>query len=161
MPDDMAPASGKDEPGQESASHSADSIEKKVEFVARALSFRGPVPPPEMLRQYDEIVPGSPERLFQQFEKHAEHKRAVEKRTLELEEKRLRWIREDQQADREEARRGQIISACLLIAALLTSFLIVAWTGGWEGSIVVVVYVVAQAVAHLAGRKRDAGEKES
>lgn len=33
-------------------------------LLKRTLSFSGPIPPPEILRQYEELVPGSAERLI-------------------------------------------------------------------------------------------------
>jgi uncharacterized membrane protein len=46
--------------------------------------FRGPLPPPEMLQQYNSIVPGMAERLLQAFEDQASHRRAMDEKTLTL-----------------------------------------------------------------------------
>jgi len=40
--------------------------------------YSGPLPPPIVLRHLEEILPGSAERIFNQFEKQAEHRRNSE-----------------------------------------------------------------------------------
>jgi uncharacterized membrane protein len=47
--------------------------------------YSGPLPPPDMLRGYNEIVPGSAERLIRSFEKEGEHRRSCERTFLGLE----------------------------------------------------------------------------
>ncbi len=44
-----------------------------------SLSYSGPLPPPQILRQFEEIVPGSAERILSAFEKESEHRREIEK----------------------------------------------------------------------------------
>jgi len=40
--------------------------------------WSGPLPPPETLAAFDQIVPGGAARIFDQFEKEADHRRALE-----------------------------------------------------------------------------------
>jgi uncharacterized membrane protein len=47
-------------------------------FVATAASFSGPLPPPSILKQYDDIVPGGAARIVEMAEKQAEHRRTLE-----------------------------------------------------------------------------------
>jgi len=41
--------------------------------------WQGPLPPPETLEKYDQIVPGMSERLLDLFEKQAKHRMQLEK----------------------------------------------------------------------------------
>lgn len=42
-------------------------------------SYAGPMPPPEMLVEYEAIVPGAAERIIVQFEEQSRHRREMEK----------------------------------------------------------------------------------
>lgn len=46
------------------------------------ISYSGPLPPPEILEKYERLVPGSAERLFQQFEQQTAHRHTVELRVI-------------------------------------------------------------------------------
>ena len=41
--------------------------------------FRGPLPPPTLLRQYDDIAPNAAERILRMAERQAEHRIAIER----------------------------------------------------------------------------------
>jgi uncharacterized membrane protein len=40
--------------------------------------FSGPLPPPELLARYDEIVPGAAERIISKFENQTDHRIKIE-----------------------------------------------------------------------------------
>ena len=42
----------------------------------------GPLPPPEMLAGYEEVLPGSPERILRMAEKQEEHRHSIEKTVI-------------------------------------------------------------------------------
>jgi len=41
-------------------------------------SFSGPIPPPEIIRGYDEVVPGAADRIISMAEKQSEHRQRME-----------------------------------------------------------------------------------
>jgi uncharacterized membrane protein len=41
--------------------------------------FSGPLPPPELLREYDKIAPGCAQRIIGMAEKEGDHRRAIQK----------------------------------------------------------------------------------
>lgn len=47
-----------------------------------AMSFSGPLPPPEILKKYDEILPGAAERIIKMAEKQAEHRQLLEQQVI-------------------------------------------------------------------------------
>lgn len=55
----------------------------KLERTAVALQYEGPLPPPYMLREYDEAIPGAGERILCEAERQAEHRRAMESKLVE------------------------------------------------------------------------------
>lgn len=51
--------------------------------IATASYFSGPIPPPEFLKQYEELVPGIAKRFLEEPRLEAEHRRSLEKRMVE------------------------------------------------------------------------------
>jgi uncharacterized membrane protein len=47
--------------------------------VSIASYFQGPLPPPSLLRQYNDIVPNGAERIFKRFESQGEHRQFLER----------------------------------------------------------------------------------
>lgn len=57
--------------------------------------FSGPIPPPETLKQYDEIKPGMAERVFELTEKQVDHRIQLEGKALEYKNNqvsRAQWL---------------------------------------------------------------------
>lgn len=47
-----------------------------------AQEYRGPLPHPGMLKEYDSVVPGAADRILASFERQQEHRQALEKRVV-------------------------------------------------------------------------------
>ena len=60
-------------------------------LLASKTEFRGPLPPPEALRAYDDIVPGAAERLLTEAERNGEHRRWRERTALQAQVARVKW----------------------------------------------------------------------
>lgn len=45
-------------------------------------TYSGPLPHPDILRNFEEIVPGSAQRIFIQFEEQSAHRRAMESKVI-------------------------------------------------------------------------------
>jgi uncharacterized membrane protein len=45
-------------------------------------SYSGPLPHPDILQQYDRIVPNGAERIFAQFESQSAHRRMIEAKVI-------------------------------------------------------------------------------
>jgi uncharacterized membrane protein len=54
-----------------------------VNFIATSSSFSGPIPPPHILKQYDEAIPGGANRVVEMAEKQSEHRRILEAKVVE------------------------------------------------------------------------------
>jgi uncharacterized membrane protein len=52
----------------------------KVQFAAR---FSGPIPPPETLQKYDQVLPGLAERIMKQAESQTAHRIDIEKKVIQ------------------------------------------------------------------------------
>lgn len=53
-----------------------------VVHAVQMSSYAGPLPHPDILRQFEEIVPGAAERIFTQFEEQSAHRRAMEAQVI-------------------------------------------------------------------------------
>lgn len=51
-------------------------------IATSSVSYSGPIPPPHFLREYEEIVPGSAERILAMAENQTNHRIAMEDRAL-------------------------------------------------------------------------------
>lgn len=65
--------------------------EEEAEIITRASSWSGPLPSPDSLREFEEIVPGSADRLITMVEKQGNHRMEIEKRVVDGESKRA-WV---------------------------------------------------------------------
>lgn len=82
----------------------------QVMAMVSRTAFRGPLPPPAMLREYNDIVPGAAERILERSEKEQAHRHRVTEKSVDG------AIRKD--------RRGQWMaySITLIILAIATVF---------------------------------------
>lgn len=86
----------------------ADNISHQV-TVHQQSAFSGPIPPPEALAQYDQIVPGSADRIIQMAENETKHRHSLENTALN--------------ATVNETRRGQRYGMAIGIVVLITSII--------------------------------------
>lgn len=62
--------------------HRGNSSERELLGVIAAARFSGPLPPPQILADYNRIVPGSGNRIIAMAEKQAEHRRRLETQVI-------------------------------------------------------------------------------
>lgn len=58
---------------------------------AEYYSYSGPLPSPEVLQKFNEIVPGAADRILVQFEEQSRHRRTLETKALNGENSRANW----------------------------------------------------------------------
>lgn len=63
-------------------SSSLKSNEGSARFAIAASHFSGPIPPPEMLRKYEEICPGSADRIIAMAENQSRHRQDLESKVV-------------------------------------------------------------------------------
>jgi uncharacterized membrane protein len=73
--------------------------------------FSGPMPPPSLLRHYEEICPGSADRMLRMAEQEAEHRRKTESAIVNAQIEHFN-------KQFSESRRGQICALIITLAAL-------------------------------------------
>lgn len=55
------------------------------QFQIQAQQFSGPIPPPALLGQYEEILPGMADRILQMAERQESHRHGIEKQAVTAE----------------------------------------------------------------------------
>lgn len=113
--------------------------------------FQGPIPPPHLLAQYDQLLPGAAERLIKMAEDEAEHRRGIERAVVSAD-------INDRRDGRIEARIGQVCGLAIGLVALglgtLAALNGAPWFGGFIGTggvgtlVAIFVYGRINAAAH-------------
>ena len=67
---------------QESIAIPENKEELKKLLLAVSQEFAGPIPPPSMMKQYEETLPGSADRILKMAENQSEHRQSMEKKRL-------------------------------------------------------------------------------
>ena len=77
-----APQPKSDDEPQESIAIPENKEELKKLLLAVSQEFAGPIPPPSMMKQYEETLPGSADRILKMAENQSEHRQSLEKKKL-------------------------------------------------------------------------------
>lgn len=71
-------------------------VEQRVkQVISHQAHFQGPIPHPDIFRQYGEIVPDAPERILRVFEDDSKHARDIQIAALEAQKAdngRVHWM---------------------------------------------------------------------
>ena len=113
-------------------------------------SFSGPLPPPEILKKFDEVVPGAAERIIKMAEEQSTHRKDLEKKVIESDIARSKW--------------GQVLGFAIAIAGLATSTLIAIYGSAIAGGIIGVGTLASLVGVFMYGattRSKEREEKKS
>lgn len=111
-----------------------------------AVRFSGPIPDPDSLLRYNEIVPGSADRLIALAEGESRHRRDQEQKQLEAN----IWLARENQR---EAFRGQLFGFMIGIAALTAGSITAVRGAPVAGGIIGGAAIVGLVTAFIIGRK--------
>ncbi|MBF0693387.1 DUF2335 domain-containing protein [Providencia alcalifaciens] len=108
-------------------------------IVQKKESFREPLPPPDFLQRYEEILPGGAERIFCLTEKEQSFKHDTQKLAIKG------AIKKDS--------RGQWMGFCLSISVLIIAAYFAKEGAYWFAGTLITGNLVALAAVLAAGRK--------
>jgi uncharacterized membrane protein len=86
------------------------------------VGWSGPLPPPAALEAFNSVVPGGAERIFNQFEDEAKHRRA-------LEDRQSRFVVRD-------VHIGQLLAGLFAMSGLAVSAFAIYLDKPWAGTII-------------------------
>ena len=110
-------------------------------------AFSGPLPPPSLFREYDEILPGAAERILSLVESEARHQHEVENKALEV-------AAENRPSGRFGALVGLVVAlafAGIALAMVLTDY-------PWPATAVVITEVAGLVGIFVYGMRARSGE---
>jgi uncharacterized membrane protein len=114
--------------------------------VKVSAAFSGPLPPPSLLAQYDEIVPGAAERIIKAFEAEVAHRHEMERSLVDAETKVYK-------STITEIRTGQALAFVLSLFFLAAGTFLVHGGKQWPGTILGGTGLVGIVSAFLTSRK--------
>ena len=118
---------------------------QQVREVVLTRHFSGPLPPPEALERYEQVLPNAAERIFRLWEDEVEHRRNLEQTQAE-DRRRL------QEAQVRNRLRTQTYALILALSVLLATVFFISEGHDAAGTTVLLVEVVALAALFIGGR---------
>ncbi len=85
-------------------------------------SFEGPLPPPDILKRFDDVVPGAAERIIKMAEEQFAHRVSLEKKVIDSDISRSKW--------------GQILGFLIAVVGLGVACLITIYGNPLAGTII-------------------------
>ena len=76
--------------------------------------FKGPLPPPQIMAGYKEVIPDAPERIMKIFESQSAHRQEIENKVID--------------SKLADSRRGMIFGFVLALILIIGSFILL-WAG--------------------------------
>jgi uncharacterized membrane protein len=101
------------------------------------MSFEGPLPPPQLLAQYEAAIPGLGERIITLMEKQTDHRITLEKHVIGSDISRSKW--------------GLAAGFVVAMAGLGISYYLIATGNGVAGAILSGVDIVSLAGTFIYG----------
>ena len=117
-----------------------------VAHTAQLTLTAGPLPSPEMLAQYDAVVPGAAERILVMAERQADHRMSLEAQTVQGEQRRSAW--------------GLAAGFILTLVVLGCSFFLVLKGHEWPGSSLAGLNIVVLAGLFVHGHRIRRDERQ-
>lgn len=102
-----------------------------------SVSFSGPLPPPQVLREYDEIVAGLAARLADQAERQTEHRISLENKVI--------------RSDITRSRQGLVCGFIVSLTCVVGGIIAVVMGHDWAGTTIATGAVVALAGVFVYG----------
>ncbi len=122
-------------------------VERQVHVTA---AFSGPLPPPDILRQYDAVIPGAAERILKMAEEQDQHRRRLESAAIA--------------AGHSDARLGLILGFIIVFGFIGVATYAISKGASLVGLSMVIADLAALLGAYVYGKRsieRDLAEKRA
>lgn len=116
-------------------------FENVPRMVRQVSAFQGPLPPPAMLAQYDDICPGLADRIVSLTERQQGHRIDIESRSVTA----SIW----------NERLGQIFAFIICMFTLVSSVWLISKDFAWSGSLLAGGTMTGLAYIFITGRKQN------
>ena len=109
-------------------------------------AFSGPLPHPEILKKFDEVVPGAAERIIKMAEEQSSHRKELEKRVIDSDISRSKW--------------GQILGFTIAIVGLIVAAFVAIYGNAIAGGIIGVGTLASLVGVFMYGSTTRSKERE-
>lgn len=114
-------------------------------IVRQSQTFSGPLPHPEILKKFDEVVPGAAERIIKMAEDQSAHRKDLEKKVIESDIARSKW--------------GQVLGFLIAIIGLGVSALVSVYGNAIAGGIIGIGTLASLVGVFMYGAKTRSEER--
>ena len=128
--------------------------EVQMVTAASAASFSGPLPPPSYIREYEEVLPGSADRILQMAERESVHRQSLERQSLEIQSAAVN-------EDLSRSRLGLFLGAFVALAFIGAAVALASMGYAWQGTSLGLVNIVAIVTAFIYGAQRRGRDVEA
>lgn len=138
------------------AKHEMQRAKEERRMVAMQQEFQGPIPPPQLLAQYESITPGLADRIVKMAEQESVHRREVEHKLVDV-------AVQDQKDSTSEVRLGQIFAFFIGIVTIVCGSYVVLAGFSVSGTVLGSSGVLGLVTAFIMGRNKkqpEGDEKE-
>jgi uncharacterized membrane protein len=122
--------------------------EPPIQSITRvqSVAFAGPLPPPEILAKFNDVVPGAADRIIAMAERQSSHREGLEKSVID--------------ANIASQKRGSIFAFILCLLVILGGFYLIAHgKDGW-GFAAILGALASLAGVFIYGKKKEEKELE-
>ncbi len=133
----------------------AEEIKDEVAEI-RAI-FSGPIPPPDLVRAYEDALPGLADRIVGLAESEGEHRRRQEEVALDS---NIEVNRKLVDAHIREVRTGQLYALVIAIVAIGCGSFVAVSGGQFAGAVIGAGGLVGIVTAFIQGRRKDDSTQE-
>ncbi|MCP3941879.1 MAG: DUF2335 domain-containing protein [Desulfobacteraceae bacterium] len=116
-----------------------------VQQEYKAEQFQGPLPPPQILAGYEQLLPGAADRILAMAEKETAHRHMLEEKSLDAEIEGLK-------NEAGDTKRGQYCGLAIGIIAIVSGAYTATNGAPWPGGFIGTGGVVALVSAFIVGR---------
>ena len=138
--------------GEQDDSDSVPEAVARRETLIEASAWSGPLPEPDILRKYDEVLPGSAERILKMAEDQQKHHNDQETRQLDM---YLTLL----QADSKRSNRGLWAGFAITLAGLGGGMFLVYAGHDWAGAAIAGLNLVSLAAVFVYGTRSRRAER--
>ena len=119
--------------------------ENRELVVRETQTFSGPLPPPEVLKKFDEVVPGAAERIIKMAEEQSAHRKELEKKVID--------------SDIARSKYGQVLGFCIAIVGLVVLAFVSIFGNAIAGGVIGVSTLVSLVGVFMYGAKTRSEER--
>lgn len=118
------------------------------------LITQGPLPNPEILDRYEQILTGAADRIMAMAEDEAKHRHEMEKRSLEADINGMN-------ADILDTKRGQWFGLIIGLTAIISGSIVSIYGSPWAGGFIGASGVAGLVTAFIKGRSQNENGKKN